>query len=292
MAITDDRDDIRSAYKRRVAEFEQALSDVQVIGRKEFIRLFATEYHAGQHVTLLGPSGRGKTKLGGQLLVATLKRHPEIEGRVLHGKIKGRDKTIQELAKRGFPITTESQLSKTAQWRYDFWHGKKAKRLGFIVRPLTKPMGSPDSNESLTDRENNHLAKIFRRTIYRSYHAPAKHPVILFVDEAHQAHNDLKLRKDCEGPLMRGRPVCAVWSLVQRGRYVSYMVYDQAEHVFIFFDPDRSNQERYSEIGGVDPNVLKELSRQLKTKTVADGSTISQCLYFRRSGDQLYIVDF
>jgi hypothetical protein len=69
------------------------------------------------------------------------------------------------------------------------------------------------------------------------------------------------------------------------------MVYDQAEHVFIFYDPDRSNQERYSEIGGVDPDYLKELSRNLKTKTVADGSTISQCIYFRRSGDYLAIVD-
>jgi hypothetical protein len=69
------------------------------------------------------------------------------------------------------------------------------------------------------------------------------------------------------------------------------MVYDQAEHLFIFYDPDRDNQRRYSEIGGVDPGELIELSRQLKTTTVADGSTISQALYFRRSGDYLAIVD-
>jgi len=263
----------------------------EFISRKEFIRQFAHDYHAGQHVTFLGPSGRGKTKLCGQLLVATLRGHRDIQGRVLHGKIKGRDTTIEELSKRGFPITTESDLSRWDRFKYYMRTNGKGKPLGYIVRPLTRPEGSPDSTDDLTERENQHLRRIFRKTIYRSYHAKKKHPVILVVDEAHQAHNDLKLRRDCEGPLMRGRPVCAVWSLVQRGRYVSYMVYDQAEHVFIFFDPDRSNQERYSEIGGVDPQYLKELSRELKTETVADGSTISQCIYFRRSGNYLAIVD-
>lgn len=259
-------------------------SDVPVIPRKQFIRDFGRDYHAGQHVTLLGPSGRGKTRLGGQLLVSVLRAHREIEGRILHGKIKGRDTTIEDLSRRGFPITTRSELTRFQKIRH-------RDRLGYVVRPLTRPEGSPDSKEDLTERENLHLRREFRRTIYKSYHAPKKHPVILFVDEAHQAHNDLKLRKDCEGPLMRGRPVCAVWSLVQRGRYVSYMVYDQAEHVFIFYDPDIDNQRRYSEIGGVDPQVLRDLSKKLQTRTVADGSTISQCIYFRRSGNVLAIVD-
>jgi len=81
-----------------------------------------------------------------------------------------------------------------------------------------------------------------------------------------------------------------MWSLVQRGRFVSYHVYDQAEHVFMFYDPDRNNQQRYSEIGDVDAKELVALSRQLNTQTVADGSTISEALYFRRSGNQLAIV--
>lgn len=264
-------------------------ADVPVIPRKEFIRQFGRDYHAGQHVTFLGPSGRGKTKLGGQCLVAVLRAHREIEGRILHGKIKGRDTTILDLARRGFPITTKSELSRVDKLKWAM--GNKTARLGYIVRPLTKPEGN-DKNGEFTERENDHLRRVFAKTIYRSYHAPKKKPVILFVDEAHQAHNDLKLRKACEGPLMRGRPVCGVWSLIQRGRYVSYMVYDQAEHLFIFYDPDVDNQRRYSEIGGVDPQVLKDLSAQLQTKTVADGSTISQCIYFRRSGDYLAIVDF
>jgi hypothetical protein len=258
---------------------ERVALDVPVIPRKEFIREFARNYHAGQHVTFLGPSGRGKTYLAGQLAVATVRAHPQIELRVLHGKIKGRDKTIERLAKSGdLTIGPETR----ATWMQRKVTRRKAR--GHIVRPLEKPMGTPAE-------ENAFISRRFRQTIHRSYHAKADRPVILFVDEAHQTHNDLKLRTDIEGPLMRGRPVCGVWSLVQRGRYVSYMVYDQAEHLFIFYDPDRDNQRRYSEIGGIDSDVLIELSRQLKTTTVADGSTISQALYFRRSGDYLAIVD-
>jgi hypothetical protein len=259
---------------------------VPVIPRKEFIRMFARDYHAGQHVTFLGPSGRGKTKLMGQLLLAVLRAHKNIKARILHGKIKDRDETIIKLANDGkMPITAEASPS---------WYQKNISHRGapgFIVRPLTKAEGSPDSRDDLTEKENLHLRRIFRRVIYKAYHAPKKKPVIIVVDEAHQAHTILRLKSDCEGPLMRGRPVCGMWSLLQRGRFVSKMVYDQAEWVFIFHDPVIDNQRMYAEIGGVNPRVLVALSARLETHTAPDGSTYSQCLAFRRSGDYLCIVD-
>jgi hypothetical protein len=259
---------------------------VPVIPRKEFIKMFARDYHAGQHVTFLGPSGRGKTKLMGQLLLAVLRYHKDITARVLHGKIKDRDETIIRLSKEGkLPITPDAAPS---WWQKNVSHRDMR---GFIVRPLTKPEGSPDSKEDLTERENQHLRRVFRRVIYKAYHAKKKKPVIVVVDEAHQAHTVLRLKSDCEGPLMRGRPVCGMWSLLQRGRFVSKMVYDQPEWVFIFHDPVIENQRMYAEIGGVNPRVLVALSARLQTHTAADGSTYSQCLAFRRSGDYLCIVD-
>jgi hypothetical protein len=253
-------------------------TDVQVVSREKFVREFGEDYRPGQHVTFLGPSGRGKTKLCGQMLLSVRRYHPDIKALILHGKIKGRDRTLEKLSKiSGYPIVTRYP-PKGLRARY---HARKYQ--GTILRPLAKPGDTPDD-------ENKLLRGEYRKAIHRSYHAPLKKPVILVIDEAHQTHNDLGLRLDCEGPLMRGRPVCGEWSLVQRGRHVSYHVYDQAEYVLIFYDPDRDNQRRYSEIGDVDPQQIVELTRRLKTKTVTDGSTISEALCFRRSGNQLFIV--
>jgi hypothetical protein len=254
------------------------IGNIPVLSRKQFLEKFAIEYHAGQHVTFLGPSGRGKTRLAGEMLKAVIRVNKKIKVVILHGKIKGRDQTIEKLSKTAnLPIVSEYPPGYYVRMRH-------RSRNGIIVRPLESP------GESVR-AENALLRKHYEKAIHKSYHAPKKKPVILIVDEAHQTHTDLKLKENCEGPLMRGRPVCGVWSLVQRGRYVSYMVYDQAEWVIIFKDKDESNQERYAEIGGVDTAEMKYLARHLKTQTVADGSTISQALVFRRSGDQLFIVD-
>jgi hypothetical protein len=250
---------------------------VDVVPRKEFVHEFGDNYQSGQHATFLGPSGRGKTKLVGQLLMVCAS--PAHQAVVLHGKIKGRDKTIERMS-------VQADMPIVKSWPPSAYSRKIRHRnaRGYILLPLHKPGNTAAEENALISRE-------FKKAIRANYHTGHSKPRITVVNEAHQAHNDLKLKGDCEAPLMRGRPDNAVWSEVQRCRYVSYMVYDQAEHVFIFYDPDEDNQRRYSEIGGVDPQYVRELASQLQTKTVRDGSTISQCLYFRRSGNYLCIVD-
>jgi hypothetical protein len=259
---------------------EPVITDVPVIPRRVFLDEFGEDYQPGQHITFLGPSGRGKTLLASQMAHAALRHNKDLRLVVLHGKIKGRDETIEKFGKQN-RLVMRAKYPPNAYQRYQIRNGN---RRGTILRPLVKP------GESVKD-ENQLLRDQYGKAIHKSYHAPKKHPVILIVDEAHQTHAELKLREDCEGPLMRGRPVCGVWSLLQRGRYVSGHVYDQAGMVIIFYDPDRDNQARYSEIGDVDPKELHYLSSKLKTRTVADGSVISQALVFQRSGSRLFIVD-
>jgi hypothetical protein len=90
---------------------------------------------------------------------------------------------------------------------------------------------------------------------------------------------------------MRGAPIVSQWSLLQRDRYVSYHAYNAPEHIFIFYDPDKANVDRYSEIGGVDPKYVHGLVSNLKTYRTQKGTTISETLYIRRSGPELLIVD-
>lgn len=248
---------------------DRSLTTIEVIPRQEFIDEW--DYQDGQHVTMLGPTQRGKTTLAIQLLGKSAT--PDRKAVLLAGKPPGRDKVMGEAAKN-------LNLRVVEEWP-PLPSYKDRKRNGFVLRPK---QGLRDLDE---DREN--VRSNFRRALMSNY--ASKKPVITVVDEAHHVQNDLKLKNEYEAPLMRGAPVNSEWSLIQRGRWMSYLCYDAPEHVFIFYDPDISNQRRYSEIGGVDPEFIRHVVKNLKTYRTPNGMTVSECLYIRRSGPQLYIVD-
>jgi hypothetical protein len=253
--------------------------DVEVVPRQEFVRDFGQEYASGQHVTKLGPTQRGKSTLTAQLLMTCANR--DRQALVLHGKIKGRDPVMVRMA---------NQLDMRIISAYPpNWRWRDGSSRGFILLPLT------NTTESV-DAENAILAREFRKGIHSNYQN-TKRDTITVVDESHQAQETLKLKKDIEGPLMRGAPNAAVWNNIQRGRFVSYHCYDAPEHIFIFYDPDISNQKRYAEIGGVDPQYILQITRGLQRKTVSTNggrnkATVSECLYIRRGGPELMVVSF
>jgi hypothetical protein len=250
---------------------------VEVVPRKEFVREFGKDYGSGQHVTILGPTGKGKTVLTGQLLKVSASA--DRKAILLHGKIKGKDHVVNDMEK-------DLNMRNVSKWPPDRLWGDR-KRRGYILVPLTHPGAT-------VAEENAVLEEEFRKAIHSNY-SDTKHDTITVVDESHQAQETLHLKKDLEGPLMRGAPQNAEWNNVQRGRFVSYHCYDAPEHLFIFYDPDKSNRQRYSEIGGIDPRYLETLTEGLKNYSVKRGptgkATISECVYIKRSGPQIMIVD-
>lgn len=265
-----------------VAQYSRAREDVPrdsyampaTVGRKEFIKWFGRNYKVSQRVTMIGPPGRGKSKLGTQLLKVVIS--PNCKCVYLAGKIKGRDDTVEQSAKF-LNLEVIHEWPPTAVQKY-----RNRRKNGYILQPLNKA-GETAQQENVTLRKN------FAGAIHDNYHTNAKHPCITVVDETHQAHNDLKLKEDCEAPLMRGRPDNAVWSFIQRGRFVSYHCYE-AENLFIFYDSDRDNQKRYADIGDADPKYIEWVTSKLERKTIGSGEIISQCLYMNRSG-YMCIVD-
>jgi hypothetical protein len=208
------------------------------------------------------------------LKATTNKDHKAV---VLHGKIKGRDSEIPEMSK-------DLNMRVVNEYPPE-WRPGDRKRNGFIVVPLARGTES-------TAEENAILKAQYSKAIHACYQNKGK-PVILVLDESHQAQETLGLKREIEGPLMRGLPDCAEWNLIQRGRFVSYHCYDAPEHLFIYYDPDVNNQKRYSEIGGVDPQYIQHISRGLKRRTIKKGgneATISEALYIRRGGPYLCIV--
>jgi hypothetical protein len=246
----------------------------EFIPRKQFLIAFGQDYVPGQHLTLLGPTGRGKSRLCFQLLGQVIS--PDMPVYSLHGKVRGRDPVVMSVAKKYKLRMVETLPSHTRQ-RYDYKRGYN----GYLIAPIVKPSTPAKEAELLHDS--------FSRAISQNYRT-VKHKTITHINEAHQVQAELRLKEDVEAPLMRGGPDNAVWQEAQRGRFLSYHTYSAPEHIFIFLDPDSDNRKRYSDLGVMDPKELFYLTGNLRTKRVADGRTISECLYIRRGSGDVYVV--
>jgi hypothetical protein len=247
---------------------------VPVISRKEFLQEFKHDYHDGQHATGIGPTQRGKSRLFKEMLKRVIS--PDRKAIVLVGKPPGRERTWNDDAAKELNL-------RVIEVYPAHYSPRDRNRNGYLLRP----------KHSLRDpaADDINLQVQFRNAIIGNYSKTGKGSITL-VDEGHQVQVDLALKKMCEAPLMRGAPDNGMWTLVQRGRHVSYLCYDAPEHILIFRDDDKSNQQRYGEISGVDSREITEITRMLKTQRNSTGGTISQCLYVRRSGAEMMIVDF
>lgn len=232
---------------------------VETIERRDFLRDY-WDYKAGQHVTILGPNGRGKSTLGFDLLGATVTE--KMNGYVLVSK--PRDETIDKYTKKlGFK-TIETYPPVKPLFR---------KPRGYMVRPY----------QSLTDLEadEKRLHDVFKATIMGCYASPQ--PRIILADEVQELQSNLRLKKECEACWKRGRSLkCGLWALAQRSAYNSQDMYNAPEHLFLFSDPDKRNRQRFGEIGGVDPDLVMESVYRLEP---------FQALYIKRTGSHLCIVN-
>ena len=249
------------------------IATLDVVPRQEFVREFSHNYSQGSHVTMLGPTQRGKTTLCFELLGQVIT--PDHKCVILSGKPPSRDDVMEGAAK-------QLNLRVIDEWPPTY-SIRDRKRNGYVLRP----------HQTMKDLEADevNIRKQFKAAMMANY--ASKKPVITVCDEAFQVQNNLKLRDEYEAPLMRGAPINAQWSLLQRGRFSSYLAYDAPDHIFIAMDPDVSNQKRYSEIGGVDPKLVATIVSELRTKTVKTkkgGRTISEFLYINRSGPEMCIV--
>src|SRR5215472_4983281 len=216
---------VRQAYQDR----DKRLDVVEIVPREEFLDAFGQDYHRGQHVSLFGPTGRGKSTLCFQMLGEVIS--PDMQVTSLHGKIKGRDPVIEKAAKR-YHLRVVTELPSHARQRLD----RKRKWNGYILVPLEKPSSPKQEEQILVASFSHAISENYRNT---------KHPTITHVNEAHQIQEDLKLKKEVEAPLMRGGPDNAVWNEGQRGAYLSYHTYNAPEHLIIFYDDDANNRRRY-----------------------------------------------
>jgi hypothetical protein len=235
------------------------VTTLEMFGREEFIAE-RWRFSPGQHITIVGPTGCGKTHLAYQLLEkSATPKNPAV---VLVKK--ARDPLITRRGRElGYRMTRSWPPTPTGWW--------SRQPSGYLVWPPTR--FDPDIDRPVKQR-------VFRRAILDSYKRGKR---IVYVDDAFGVSELLKLREELiemwtELRSMDGTLLAAF----QKPSHVPLWAYSQAEHLFLFHDPDKRSRERFGEIGGVDPYLVQETVMGLKRH---------QALYIRRDGPALCIID-
>lgn len=220
------------------------IGDVVVYGRDEFLTE-VWDYKTGEHVTVLAPSGGGKTYLGYQLLDVTAR--PEVPAVVL--VMKPRDETVVRFTKAAnFRIVRE--------WPPPLHARARSKPPGWVLWP--KHTFRPEDDEA-------RQKVIFGRAIMDSYKRGDR---IIFADETYSLENELPhggLTREIRTVLTKGRSMgCGMWSASQRAAYINRWAY-QAHHLFLGHEPDADAQKRLAEIGAaVDKDFVRFIVARLQ----------------------------
>lgn len=238
-----------------------------VISREEFARDYF-DYRAGNHVVFGGPTTGGKTTLAFQLLqyCAT----PELPAYVAVSK--PRDETTSSWGRRlGFRRVSEWPAPRTVKELM----GEKPR--GYLIWPKYGDLN--------LDVERS--AKITRTLLMERYAAGARQKqAILVMDDTFVKSKILGLDKEMTTILaMAAAMGIGLWAFVQKptgAGNTALFSYGNAEHVFLTYDPERRNQVRYDEIGGVDSKIVRDALGTL---------TPYQFLYIKRTGRYICIVD-
>lgn len=242
---------------------ELSPDDVHRFGHREFLdEVF--DYKPGEHVTILAPSGGGKTHVSYELLEVTAR--PDLQAIVF--VMKPRDETVDKFTKRtGFRVVR--------QWPPPVRNRVFAsKPPGWALWPKTS--FDPDVDES-------RQFAIFKKAIQDSYRKGNR---ILFADETYSLENELPhggLTKWLRTVHTKGRSMkCGIWSASQRAAYINRWAY-QAHHLFLGHDPDDDAQKRLSEIGAaVDKALVREVVAELRQY---------EWLYIHRDSRTMCIVE-
>lgn len=212
-------------------------------------------------MTLIGPTGYGKTTLAYQLMQKTTT--PELPGLIL--VMKPQDDTVAEWTKRlGYKIIRDWPPPPSLSP-----FGRKVS--GYVLWP--KHTFEPNTDEP------EHY-RIFRKAILGSYKSGNR---IIFADELYSLVNELDLRRELVTLWSKGRSMrTGLWGATQKPTHVPLWAYNQAEHLFLSYEPDKRGRERFAEIGGVDPKIINDTVLQLEK---------FQWLYIRRDGGTMCIIE-
>jgi energy-coupling factor transporter ATP-binding protein EcfA2 len=187
------------------------------------------EWNQGEHVTLLGHTGSGKTTLARALL-------PKRDHTLIFAT-KPRDDSLDLFKREGYSVTRKWPIDARVYSKVVFW--PKIERTEDVVT------------------QQNEIGKCLA-SVYRTG------GWCLYFDEVRYISDTLGLKPLLEMLWLQGRSLkLSVLAGTQRPAWIPLEAYSQATHIFVWRDRDETNLRRLQGIGSIDHRELKSMIREL-----------------------------
>lgn len=217
------------------------LDDVPVVPWSEFLPSFIEAWPENtrgkaEHVTLIGPTGQGKSVLGLALLDARGKARDASEVILA---TKPRDRALDALAR-------QPDWHKISKWPPGYGQDR------VIFWPRFGDVGTVSARH----------AAIFRDVLEDIFHERNR---VVYLDEAYYLSDDLRLKDLLTKFWQMGRSQNIILVAgTQRPVAVPRPMFSECSWFFAFRTADEDELRRVSEIGGVDNRKLREVIRALR----------------------------
>jgi hypothetical protein len=242
--------------------------------RDEFVN-HRWDWNPGEHVFFCEPTQQGKSFLANQLIQRTLPLHPDI--RFCSLMPKPRDPSTSEWAPK-IGLKVIDRWPPPPRWPM------QEKPAGHVLWPKHLKDVPPKQNRE-------HIAAVMRPALKELYW---KGNSITFADDAHIAAVLCGLNPEFEEHLTAGGGMgAALWLANQKpsgsqatGSLTTF-AYSAPTHLILGHDPDERNLKRLSEIGGVNPDLIADVVRQLpvhRIMTPSGPKNVSEKLYIHKLG--------
>lgn len=170
------------------------------------------DWRQGEHVTIIGPTGQGKTTLALQLL--------DQRGYPLIIATKPRDKTMAKMKHKGWEIV-------------DQFPGRKTKTI--IWPKLVKPS------------DKYHQSAVVQHALEHAFVAGG---YAILIDELAYVIDELKCKDEITQIWQQGRALgLSLVTCILRPSHIPLLAYDQATHIIMFRDNDERNLKRMGGLG-------------------------------------------